>query len=287
MRSSDNRRPTRREYSFALSASCLLLLPGSAADGVCEGQNAQLSCCPDGDGGLVLPVFPSEPFWNKNLRATLYCLGLLYCFVGVSVLSDAFMSGIERITNSTYRKKIKRIKPNGRPAIDKKTKQPIFDYKDELIWNPTVANLTLMALGSSTPEILLSMIEIAGDSFFSGDLGPGTVVGSASFNLYMITAFCMVALPAGVGRKIEGTTVFTITATFSLLAYMWMALVLLYISPDIVELWEALVTLGACPLLVFIAYCADKNWFRGPRVHPAEIDSGNDKEVEGSTALQA
>ena len=27
------------------------------------------------------------------------------------------------------------------------------------VWNPTVANLTLMALGSSAPEILLNVIE--------------------------------------------------------------------------------------------------------------------------------
>ena len=30
-----------------------------------------------------------------------------------------------------------------------------------LVWNPTIANLTLMALGSSAPEILLSCIETA------------------------------------------------------------------------------------------------------------------------------
>ena len=29
------------------------------------------------------------------------------------------------------------------------------------VWNPTVANLTLMALGSSAPEILLNVIETA------------------------------------------------------------------------------------------------------------------------------
>lgn len=28
-----------------------------------------------------------------------------------------------------------------------------------LVWNPTVANLTLMALGSSAPEIMLAAIE--------------------------------------------------------------------------------------------------------------------------------
>lgn len=41
-----------------------------------------------------------------------------------------------------------------------------FDsYRNEFIstkvnvWNPTVANLTLMALGSSAPEIMLNVIE--------------------------------------------------------------------------------------------------------------------------------
>ena len=44
-----------------------------------------------------------------------------------------------------------------------------------MAWNATVANLTLMALGSSAPEILLSVIEIVTSSpspCFSGALGP-------------------------------------------------------------------------------------------------------------------
>ena len=36
------------------------------------------------------------------------------------------------------------------------------------IWNETVSNLTLMALGSSAPEILLSIIEIVGNEFVAG-----------------------------------------------------------------------------------------------------------------------
>lgn len=46
--------------------------------------------------------------------------------------------------------------------------------------NDTVANLTLMALGSSAPEILLSIIEIVGNRFEAGELGPGTIVGEES-----------------------------------------------------------------------------------------------------------
>jgi solute carrier family 8 (sodium/calcium exchanger) len=59
------------------------------------------------------------------------------------------------------------------------------------VWNETVSNLTLMALGSSAPEILLSVIEIFGNNFEAGDLGPSTIVGSAAFNLFVIIAVCI------------------------------------------------------------------------------------------------
>jgi solute carrier family 8 (sodium/calcium exchanger) len=36
-------------------------------------------------------------------------------------------------------------------------------YTDVPVWNATVANLTLMALGSSAPEILLSVVETVKD----------------------------------------------------------------------------------------------------------------------------
>eukprot|EP00961_Rhodomonas_salina_P233140 3150133-Rhodomonas_salina.2 len=172
-------------------------------DGFCQGSNAQLTCCAEGSG-LILPIVPAEYTWNRSFRACLYLAGLLWCFLGVSVLSDTFMAGIEAITNSTYKKRVMRIAPDGQPAKDDKG-ETIFDTIDELIWNPAVANLTLMALGSSTPEILLSIIEIVGAGFYAGELGPGTVVGSASFNLYVIIGICMVALDAGEVRKIEGS----------------------------------------------------------------------------------
>ena len=44
------------------------------------------------------------------------------------------------------------------------------------IWNETVSNLTLMALGSSAPEILLAVVEIFGRGLQAGDLGPSTIV---------------------------------------------------------------------------------------------------------------
>ena len=214
--------------------------------------------------------------WGKEFRAFLYIAGLLWCFLGVSVLSDTFMAGIERITEGTHQVKRKRKNPDGTFALE--NGQPIFDTVDELIWNPAVANLSLMALGSSTPEILLGIIETIGGGFYAGALGPGTVVGSAAFNLYVITGICMVALEEGETRKVEGVTVFLITATSSLFAYIWLGIVLMVWTPNIVTLEEALITFLFMPLLLVIVWCADNDWFRTPpqQVHP-------ENETEGGT----
>lgn len=63
------------------------------------------------------------------------------------------------------------------------------------VWNDTVANLILMAFGTASPEILLSIVETVAHNFESGKLGPATIVGSAAFNLLIITSVCMLALP--------------------------------------------------------------------------------------------
>ena len=63
------------------------------------------------------------------------------------------------------------------------------------IWNATVANLTLMALGSSAPEILLSVISTVKDiEAIPPELGPSTIVGSAAFNLLCISGVSIIAV---------------------------------------------------------------------------------------------
>jgi hypothetical protein len=44
-------------------------------------------------------------------------------------------------------------------------------------------------------EILLSVIEIIGEKFEADSLGPGTIVGSAAFNFFIIIGICMYAIP--------------------------------------------------------------------------------------------
>jgi len=89
-----------------------------------------------------------------------------------------------------------------------------------------VANLTLMALGSSAPEILLSVIETVKDiEAVPGELGPSTIVGSAAFNLLVITGVSILAVDEE-PKKVFDVGVFMITSIASLFAYVWLFLTL-------------------------------------------------------------
>ena len=129
------------------------------------------------------------------------------------------------------------------------------------IWNETVSNLTLMALGSSAPEILLSVIEIIGNGFEAGDLGPSTIVGSAAFNLFVIISLCVYVIPDGEVRRIKHLRVFFVTATWSVFAYLWMYIIIAVISPGVVYVWEGVVTFLFFPATVGTAYFADRKIF--------------------------
>lgn len=198
--------------------------------------------------GLILPVWlPQDNLSVSDRigRGTVYFLALCYLFVGVAIVSDRFMASIEVITANERNVKVR--KPNGDVQVVKVR-----------VWNETVANLTLMALGSSSPEILLSIIEIIGKNFKAGDLGPGTIVGSAAYNLFIIIAVCVMIIPNGETRKIKHFRVFLITATWSVFAYVWLYLILCYFSPGQVEIWEAFLTFLFFPGTVLTAYIAER-----------------------------
>lgn len=191
------------------------------------------------DSGVFFPLFNGENEWSESLRGVLYFVGMIYAFAGVSLYADTFMCAIEAITSSS------------RTITDKDTN----DQTIVKVWNPTIANLTLMALGSSAPEILLSIIEVLNKRFFAGALGPSTIVGSASFNLLVIIAICTVSVAEY--KSIDRHKVFIVTAVGSIFAYVWLALMLLVITPNVVDWWEALLTILAFPILVIVAWRAD------------------------------
>merc|ERR1712102_151091 len=67
-------------------------------------------------------------------------------------------------------------------------------------------------------------------NFKAGDLGPGTIVGSAAFNLFMIIGLCLY-------------------------------LILGAISYGVVESWEGILTFLFFPATVYTAFVADKRMF--------------------------
>jgi solute carrier family 8 (sodium/calcium exchanger) len=209
-----------------------------------EEDNSDVTC----DEGLVLPIWQPQDgltTGDRVFRGIVYFVAMIYFFIGVSIVSDKFMESIEVITATE--KEIKVKKPNGETQI-----------VVVRVWNETVSNLTLMALGSSAPEILLSIIELFQKKFYAGDLGPGTIVGSAAFNLLVIIAICVYVIPDGEVRKIKHLRVFIVTASWSIFAYLWLLIILKFFSPGIVELWEGVVTFLFFPITVGMAYIADR-----------------------------
>lgn len=197
--------------------------------------------------GVILPLWePENPeFPDRLARATIYFVGLVYMFLGVSIIADRFMASIEVITSQEKQITIK--KPNGEKITT-----------TVRIWNETVSNLTLMALGSSAPEILLSVVEVCGHNFDAGELGPNTIVGSAAFNMFVIIGLCVSVIPEGQTRKVKHLRVFFVTATWSIFAYTWLYLILAVVTPGVVQIWEGLVTLLFFPICVGFAYVADR-----------------------------
>lgn len=196
---------------------------------------------------------------NPVFLAIIYCVSLFWMFLGMNIIADIFMNAIEVITSGT--RIVLKEDPYTRKYVQTKVN----------VWNPTVANLTLMALGSSAPEILLNVIETVQTlGSKPGELGPSTIVGSAAFNFLLISGISIYSVtadndnrtdedrkeagtPKGV-KKVQDVGVFAITTTWSVIAYIWLYVVLL---DGVVKPWEAYLTLGFFFALILMAYIAD------------------------------
>lgn len=201
-------------------------------------------------------LIPGTELLPVGVLAVAYFLTLSWLFLGISIIAEVFMAGIEKITSQTS-------------TVTVKNNDGSETKKVVLIWNPTVANLTLMALGSSAPEILLAVLETVSTlGGCPGELGPSTIVGSAAFNLLVISGLSILAVteendndprrdqsvPQGI-KKINDMGVFSITSATSIAAYLWLWVVLM---DQNVQLWEAWVTFGAFWVLVIACYLADR-----------------------------
>ena len=191
---------------------------------------------------VLIPGTSLLPNWFLGI---VYIIFLGFLFLGISIVADIFMEAIEVITSQTV------MKEHTDPT-DGKT------YHLEVpVWNATIANLTLMALGSSAPEILLSVIEALGTlGEPAGPLGASTIVGSAAFNLLVISGVSVIAVDEP--KKILDVSVFGVTSVFSLFAYIWLYSCLIISSEGVVTITEAWLTLIFFFILVALSFFADR-----------------------------
>merc|ERR1711871_1722583 len=231
---------------------------------------------PDCASGFALPL---EQAMGRGTMGFLYFIAMCYCFLGIAIISDIFMESIEEITAQTKEITVPHddYKAGKRGSnIDVDVEQPP-DRITVQVWNETVANLSLMALGSSAPEIMLAVVEQYNNMMYglnppiSGKLGASTIVGSAAFNLLCITGI-VVSSVGDDKKKIDMFGVFLITAFFSIVIYGWMVFVLQpepdkydpsYYGGEVgeVTLWEGLITLVMMPIMIFLAWAQDNQWW--------------------------
>ena len=219
--------------------------------------NANATCTAEALDNYLLPS-EAELEWPLAVQIIVHLLFLWWLLLGVGLASDEFMNAIEFITATK------------KTITDKRT----GEKREVDVWNPTVANLSLMALGSSAPEILLSCVELFTSNMVVGPLGSFTIIGSASFNLFVISAVCTAGMPPGQTRLIKETGVFATTTCFSLIAYIWTVLIVSWWTPNLITIEEGLITFAMFPTMLIVAYRVDKaEMCAGPPAAPPALAS--------------
>ncbi|GLJ34086.1 hypothetical protein SUGI_0685220 [Cryptomeria japonica] len=170
--------------------------------------------------------------------------------------------------------------------------------KRERIWNYTLADISLLAVGTSFPHISLATIDAFQNlgQLYAGGLGPATLVGSAAFNLYPIHAVLVIVPKKGTVKKISDLGVWLVELVWSFWAYIWLYIIVQVWTPNVVTIWEAALTLLQFGLLLLHAYAQDKGWryFSLPMLRedrpndwvPAETSLQGGSHEDSSTAPQ-
>ncbi|KAL3939456.1 MAG: hypothetical protein SGBAC_005820 [Bacillariaceae sp.] len=158
----------------------------------------------------------ADPEWF----AAVYFLGVLYTFIAIAIVCDElFVPALEEIAS-----------------------------EDHLDLSMDVAGATLMAAGGSAPELFTS---IFGTFVQESEVGIGTVVGSAVFNVLFVIAMC--ALLTKEVLNLTWWPLFRDSFCYSI-GLVMLGLFVGVISPSKIELWEAIVLFCLYICYVIIMY---------------------------------
>lgn len=112
--------------------------------------------------------------------------------------------------------------------------------------NRDIAGATLMAMGSSSPELAIALISLFIGGGGHGDIGAGTIVGSAVFNILVISGVCGLIRPVAIPRKVFSR---------DCVVYLVGILLLLYSFRDgTIHFFEAGLLIGAYGIYLLVLY---------------------------------
>ena len=157
----------------------------------------------------------ADPGWT----ATFYAIGVLYMFLALAIVCDElFVPALEEMAS-------------GR----------------QLNLSMDVAGATLMAAGGSAPELFSSLF----GTFSESEIGFGTIIGSAVFNVLFVIAMC-----ALFSKQILTLTWWPLFRDSSCYAIGLIVLSLFVgvVSPEEIELWEAVVLFILYFVYIFIMW---------------------------------
>jgi len=142
-----------------------------------------------------------------------HIFGVLYMFLALAIVCDEYFV----------------------PALDEMVER--FNI------SPDVAGATLMAAGGSAPELFTSLIGTFSDS----EVGFGTIVGSAVFNVLFVIGCC--AIFSKETLELTWWPLFRDVVCYSI-ALMTLALFFGVVTPYVIDWWEAFILLW-----LYVGYC--------------------------------
>ncbi|XP_051508262.1 sodium/potassium/calcium exchanger 3-like isoform X1 [Myxocyprinus asiaticus] len=206
-------------------------------DDVLVGPNVKKNCTPPG-----IHEFPDDIFTNQERMegaVALHVLCAMYMFYALALVCDDFFV----------------------PSLEK--------ICERLHLSEDVAGATFMAAGSSAPELFTSVI---GVFITKGDVGVGTIVGSAVFNILCIIGVC--GIFAGQVVRLSCWTLIRDSVYYTISV----ATLIVFIYDEKVTWWESLVL-----VLMYLVYILIMK-FNSRVVHYIERRKKNSANLGNGTA---
>lgn len=174
-----------------------------------------------------------------------YAIGTLYLFVAIAIVCDElFVPALEEIAN-------------------------VWNLSDD------VAGATLMAAGGSAPELATSLI----GTFTGSDVGFGTIVGSAVFNVLFVIACCVLWTPKELAPlELTGWPLGRDCLYYSMTLVM-VSIMFGFNSPGIIEAWEAVFLFALYfGYIIIMKYNEDlQNYFSPPKISAEDTGNKDDR----------